>query len=664
MFPDIIDTKPLRRAVDDGLNWVVTNWGDGFEAAAHPLLVLLNAIQALLVATPWWLIVAILTGIAWLATRRWQLPLVVFVALILLGLMDLWNDAMITMALMIAATLSAIVISIPVGVWMFRSTNVRQVVTPVLDLMQTLPSFVYLIPTVMIFGPGKIPALLATIVYAAPPLIRLHVASFPGDPHNKADAQWFGKRLGGQTVSRGLDPNNNNFVCMGLLDPQTTGRSLTNVIGHTAFWMDDVGTKVPKARVDDWCKDHSLPPTLVTETSPGNYSYFWRFDAPVYRDLPLRANAVEAVRHRMKADGWGDPAAQDGARYMRLAGGVNGKKSYTDPFSGEPFRTRTIEWSPSNCVTVDAFAEAMLGPDWKTVAQSGEWLTSAQQLARLGGGGGSNERHASMDAPLVQLAAEIGLDPQPSNRAGVIDCHCPNEAAHTGGDPTGYAIINDGMSFCNHASCQHLRSPDFRDMMVERYDQMIAGGLLFGEYTDHPFSPGMVVRAADGEILPRDGDSFLARARFDKLDASSGGSVQEAVEQADGIASRQAAREQTRREQEQAAVEALADKLIHVDEAEAFWHREKHVLMTPSRLDRDEDPRRRGQGHRGQDAVPQAGGGHPFEVRRAHPRAGRRGEDCARCRPAPPARHGRVAGRWRRADPGIPERNSGRCALR
>jgi glycine betaine/proline transport system permease protein len=87
--------------------------------------------------------------------------------------MDLWKDAMTTMALMITATLAAILVSIPVGVWMSRSLRTRQAVAPVLDLMQTLPSFVYLIPTVMIFGPGKIPALIATIVYAAPPLVRL-----------------------------------------------------------------------------------------------------------------------------------------------------------------------------------------------------------------------------------------------------------------------------------------------------------------------------------------------------------------------------------------------------------------------------------------------------------------------------------------------------------
>ncbi len=173
MFPELIDTRPLRRAIDDGLNWVVANWGGAFEAAAYPLLMLLKAIEDLLVATPWWLIIAIVTGVAWLASRSWKLPAIVFSSMLFLGVMDLWRDAMATTALMIAATLTAIVVSIPVGVWMSRSNRVRGIVTPVLDLMQTLPSFVYLIPTVMIFGPGKIPALLATIVYAAPPLVRL-----------------------------------------------------------------------------------------------------------------------------------------------------------------------------------------------------------------------------------------------------------------------------------------------------------------------------------------------------------------------------------------------------------------------------------------------------------------------------------------------------------
>ena len=173
MFPKLFDTTPLRRAIDDGLNWVVGNWSGVFEAIASPLLLLLNSIQRLLVATPWWVVFIVLVGLAWLASRNWKLPAIVLGALLFLGLFELWADAMATTALMISATLTAIVIAIPVGILMSRSQRVRGIVIPVLDLMQTLPSFVYLIPTVMIFGPGKVPALLATIVYAAPPLVRL-----------------------------------------------------------------------------------------------------------------------------------------------------------------------------------------------------------------------------------------------------------------------------------------------------------------------------------------------------------------------------------------------------------------------------------------------------------------------------------------------------------
>ncbi len=173
MFPEIFDTRALRRLIDDGLTFVVKNWGGGFEAAAYPLLLLLNAIERFLLAVPWWLIIFALCAAAFAATRRWSLPLVVFVALVLVGLMGLWEDAIKTMALMIAATLTTMAISLPIGVAMARTAWLRRVLTPVLDLMQTLPSFVYLIPVVMIFGPGKIPALIATIVYAAPPLVRL-----------------------------------------------------------------------------------------------------------------------------------------------------------------------------------------------------------------------------------------------------------------------------------------------------------------------------------------------------------------------------------------------------------------------------------------------------------------------------------------------------------
>lgn len=172
-FPNLLNTRPVRFWIDDGLSWVVKYWGGAFEAAAYPLLILLNSIERWLLSVPWWLIMLVFTGLAYTATKKRALPAVVIVGLIFLGMFELWDDAIKTMALMIAATLTAIVISIPTGIVMARSKGFRAFLNPVLDVMQTLPSFVYLIPVVMIFGPGKVPALIATIIYASPPLVRL-----------------------------------------------------------------------------------------------------------------------------------------------------------------------------------------------------------------------------------------------------------------------------------------------------------------------------------------------------------------------------------------------------------------------------------------------------------------------------------------------------------
>ncbi|MCF4099382.1 ABC transporter permease [Maritalea mediterranea] len=192
-FPEFIDTRPLRFWLDDGLNWVVRHWGDEFEAAAYPLLVMLNSIEDWLLMVPWWLIILAFAALAYGATRSKALPIIVVVGLVFMGLMELWEDSVETMALMISATLTAIVFSIPLGIVMARSEIVQRVVTPILDLMQTMPSFVYLIPTVMIFGPGKIPALLATIVYAAPPLVRLtNLGIRQVEPNVMEAAQAFG----------------------------------------------------------------------------------------------------------------------------------------------------------------------------------------------------------------------------------------------------------------------------------------------------------------------------------------------------------------------------------------------------------------------------------------------------------------------------------------
>jgi hypothetical protein len=417
----------------------------------------------------------------------------------------------------------------------------------------------------------------------------IHVTYFKGDPHNKDEARWNGQRLASNQgyLKYGPAKDQNHFICMGVLSPDSTGRSLGNVIEHVAFWMDDVGTKVSIERVNDWIGRTGLFPTAVIHTSPGNYSYQWALDAPVKEDGGFDAQTVAAVRHRLKTDGWGDPAAQDAARYMRSGFGVNGKKKYAQP-DGSPFKVEIAEFKPNAKVTLGAFAEAIMGPDWLDEVKSGKYLTSAQIAVH--NSAGSTDRRATMDMPLVKLAGAIGLDPQPSTRSGVIDCRCPNEANHTGGDPTGYAIINDGMSFCNHASCQHLNSVDFQGLMIERYDAQIEAGKLFGTIVDNPFGPGLI-DASTGEFVNETGSGFLAAQRFAGAPGPDGRpeTVLDIQHAAEDLAARQVHEEELRGEARDAALEALFQRFVYVDSAGAFWDRKHGELIPPGQFETDEE---------------------------------------------------------------------------
>jgi glycine betaine/proline transport system permease protein len=172
-FPDLIDTRALRIAIDDAFNWVVIEFGEALEIAFLPVLRLLNGIEDGLLWLPWWLVIAAIAGLAYAATRSPKITGAVAVMMFLMGFFGMWEPAMATIALMLTATLLAVIIGIPLGIGMSRNDRMQGAMLPVLDIMQTMPIFVYLIPFVMLFGPGKIPALLATIVFAVPPVIRL-----------------------------------------------------------------------------------------------------------------------------------------------------------------------------------------------------------------------------------------------------------------------------------------------------------------------------------------------------------------------------------------------------------------------------------------------------------------------------------------------------------
>ncbi|MFV9474215.1 ABC transporter permease [Advenella sp. RU8] len=173
MFPEIISSRGVRDSIDEFVDLLVMNYADTLNRMSEPFLAALVWLEQVLRGAPWWSVIIVTMLIAYGMSRRIGFSLGMGALLFLLGALGLWDAGMQTLSLMIMATGLSIIIGIPCGIFMAKCDRFRAVMLPLLDIMQTMPSFVYLIPVVMLFGLGKIPAIIATVIYAVPPVIRL-----------------------------------------------------------------------------------------------------------------------------------------------------------------------------------------------------------------------------------------------------------------------------------------------------------------------------------------------------------------------------------------------------------------------------------------------------------------------------------------------------------
>jgi glycine betaine/proline transport system permease protein len=163
----------MKRSIDGGLKWLTRNYGAAIEAFFYPLLRMLIFFENVMLMTPWPLVVATFAAIGWFASRSWKVVAAVIGTLIAIGLFGLWVDAMKTISLVLTATIVSIAIGIPLGIMLNRYKRFGAVMQTILDVMQTMPPFVYLIPVVMLLGVGRVPGFIAVVIYAIPPIIRL-----------------------------------------------------------------------------------------------------------------------------------------------------------------------------------------------------------------------------------------------------------------------------------------------------------------------------------------------------------------------------------------------------------------------------------------------------------------------------------------------------------
>ena len=164
--------RALKKAIDESFRGFTREWGDLLEQVFHPLKMFLIYSERFLSQSPWWLIMGMILALVWWGTRSLRIVVGATIALLLIGYFGMWADTMKTVSMIFVSTVVAITIGLPIGILMSRSDRVQSIVNPILDVMQTMPSFVYLIPVVMLLGIGKVPGLIAVVIYAVAPMIR------------------------------------------------------------------------------------------------------------------------------------------------------------------------------------------------------------------------------------------------------------------------------------------------------------------------------------------------------------------------------------------------------------------------------------------------------------------------------------------------------------
>ncbi|HEN2452487.1 TPA: ABC transporter permease/substrate binding protein [Streptococcus agalactiae] len=164
---------PVAPFVESTTNWITKTFSglfDFIQTIGNALMDWMT--KTLLFINPLLFIVLITVAVFFLAKKKWQLPTFTFIGLLFIYNQGLWEQLINTFNLVLVASLISIIIGVPLGIWMAKSDKVKQVVNPILDFMQTMPAFVYLIPAVAFFGIGMVPGVFASVVFALPPTVR------------------------------------------------------------------------------------------------------------------------------------------------------------------------------------------------------------------------------------------------------------------------------------------------------------------------------------------------------------------------------------------------------------------------------------------------------------------------------------------------------------
>ena len=177
----------IGKYIETAINWLTENFAPLFDAINVGIGGFIDGFQNILMWIPFYVTIALLAILAWYKSGK-GVSIFTILGLLLIWGMGFWNETMQTLALVLSSTIIALIMGLPLGIWSANSKRCDKILHPILDLMQTMPAFVYLIPAVLFFGLGTVPGAFATIIFAMPPVVRLTSLGIKQVPKNVIEA--------------------------------------------------------------------------------------------------------------------------------------------------------------------------------------------------------------------------------------------------------------------------------------------------------------------------------------------------------------------------------------------------------------------------------------------------------------------------------------------
>ena len=184
---DRLPRIPLADIIDRFVDWITMTFGGFFDGIANGLAAFVNGIVTGLGFIPSILLTIIFAALAWWISTR-GIALFTLIGFLLIDYLGYWDPMLQTLALVLTSVIISIVVGVPIGIWASQKETVRRIVTPILDLMQTMPAFVYLLPAIFFFNIGVVPGVVASVIFAMPPTIRMTVLGIKQVPADLIEA--------------------------------------------------------------------------------------------------------------------------------------------------------------------------------------------------------------------------------------------------------------------------------------------------------------------------------------------------------------------------------------------------------------------------------------------------------------------------------------------